>query len=379
VRRSGLAILSSALTLLGIVLMVGLLGRRVISGTWRATRGHPVRRTVAGVALAAVLAWLTWMWWPTPDTYRPIRPDERGTVQDVVSIADQARPRPVATTATGTGVRAGDRGSRVAVWPAGTVRPSGDQPQLVLLLTPAAPANAATAPTWVFPFDRPEMPGPGDNQAVAVNTTDGSTRYDVSFALVWATDGPVANRNEAYALASCTDCTTVAIAFQVVLVVGQANVVVPENAAVAVNYQCLRCVTVALARQLVLTLPGALTEAGQAELDRLWGRVTELAARASQLSLSELTAQLAAIEADIADIVRRESVPASPTSAAPTDPETSTAPVDPPAPTNSSSEPPAPPAPQPSQEPTTTTSEPSGQTTTTEPAVTTESAPGGSG
>ena len=60
--------------------------------------------------------------------------------------------------------------------------------------------------------------------------------YDVAFALVWA-DGTsdVQNTNEAYALASCSACTTVAVGFQVVLVLGQANVVVPENLSAAVN------------------------------------------------------------------------------------------------------------------------------------------------
>ncbi len=80
-------------------------------------------------------------------------------------------------------------------------------------------------------------------------------QYDVAYALVWVTDGgEVANRNAAYALASCPACTTVAVAFQVVLVVGQRNVVVPQNLAVAGNAQCRDCTTTALALQLVATL-----------------------------------------------------------------------------------------------------------------------------
>ena len=51
---------------------------------------------------------------------------------------------------------------------------------------------------------------------------------------------PSLNRNEAYALASCRDCRTVAVAFQVVLVVGSVDVVVPQNLAAAVNYACVR-------------------------------------------------------------------------------------------------------------------------------------------
>ncbi len=64
---------------------------------------------------------------------------------------------------------------------------------------------AANAPTWVFPFDKPLSPGEGDNQAMAVNTTDGTIVYDTAFALVWVEDGAAAlNTNEAFAFASCT-------------------------------------------------------------------------------------------------------------------------------------------------------------------------------
>lgn len=109
----------------------------------------------------------------------------------------------------------------------------------------------------MFPFDKPAAPEEGGNQSLAVNTKDGSVVYDVAFALVWAEDGDdVRNTNEAYAFASCKDCAAVAVGFQVVLIVGQADVVVPENLSAAANYNCLRCLTYALASQLVLTLDG---------------------------------------------------------------------------------------------------------------------------
>ena len=38
---------------------------------------------------------------------------------------------------------------------------------------------------------------------------------------------PVTNTNSAFALASCRGCTTVAVSFQVVLIVGQSNVITP--------------------------------------------------------------------------------------------------------------------------------------------------------
>ena len=151
----------------------------------------------------------------------------------------------------------------------GAARPCGRRP---------AGQQAQAAPTWVFPFNRPLPPGEGDNQAMAVNTTDGCTLYDVAFALVWADGDTVLNTNEAYALASCTECQTVAVAFQVVLIVGEANVVVPQNLSAAVNYSCVQCVTYALAQQLVVTLPESLDADSTAGLEALWKEIAAFGA-----------------------------------------------------------------------------------------------------
>ena len=91
---------------------------------------------------------------------------------------------------------------------------------------------------WVFPFDKPLPPAEGDNQALAVNTKDGSVTYDLAFALVWAEGDEVLNVNEAHAYASCSNCVAVAVAFQVVLIMDDAQVVVPQNLAVSANYDC---------------------------------------------------------------------------------------------------------------------------------------------
>ena len=48
--------------------------------------------------------------------------------------------------------------------------------------------HGAAAQPWVFPFNKPLAPEAGDNQAMAVNTTDNTVRYDVAFALVWVED-----------------------------------------------------------------------------------------------------------------------------------------------------------------------------------------------
>jgi putative peptide zinc metalloprotease protein len=163
-----------------------------------------------------------------------------------------------------------------------------------------------TPPTWVFPFDRPLPPGEGDNQALAVNTEDGSVAYDVAFALVWADEDTVLNRNEAYALASCTGCRTVAVAFQVVLLIGSVDVVVPQNISAAVNYACIECVTYALATQLVVTVPGPLSETAAGELAEVWEELRAFGEQIEGVPLSELRDRLTEFEERILAVVRED-------------------------------------------------------------------------
>jgi putative peptide zinc metalloprotease protein len=158
----------------------------------------------------------------------------------------------------------------------------------------------------VFPFNRPLPPGEGDNQALAVNTEDGSVLYDVTFALVWADGDTALNRNEAYALASCRDCRTVAVAFQVVLLVGSVDVVVPQNLAAAVNYACVECVTSALATQLVVSLDGPLSEAGARDLAAVWSELAEFGEQIEGVPLVELRARLTEFEERILAVVRAD-------------------------------------------------------------------------
>jgi len=314
--------------------------RRVCASVWRRTRGRPWRRALAVLAAASLVAGLACAWWPTDSRYRPIQPYERGTLYDAVpaSIGGPAdQPWRLAQMQT--------------IWPAGMEMPTAARPALALVLVPhGAPGNvvdpAATgetrqvdattspagdaaapalgtgprtgtgtgdgtvpggdAPSWVFPFDRPEAPGPGDNQALAVNTRDGSTVYDVAFALVWVEDEPVLNRNEAYAFASCRDCTTVAVSFQVVLALGQADVVVPQNISAAVNYDCVRCLTAAVASQLVVTLDGPLSRRGMHALDQLWAQIAEFGRHIVGLSLTEIQDRLTTYQEQILDLIAQD-------------------------------------------------------------------------
>ncbi|GII25732.1 hypothetical protein [Planosporangium mesophilum] len=286
-----LSVLAIVLPLLGMCLMAARLVRRMTGKVWRATEGRPGRRALATALAVAVVALLGWAWWPREGRYTPLRGDERGTVFDALPATHHAP----------LGLRNGQvRTAGTSVWAATSAPPTKDHPRLALVM---APREQGAGPTWVFPFNPPKAPGAGDNQALAVNTTDGSTLYDVAFAMVWVTDGSALNRNEAYALASCRDCTTVAVAFQVVLVVGQADVVVPQNISAAVNYSCISCVTFALAQQLVVTIPHALSPDAMARLNALWAQIQAFADTIENVPLAQIQAELQKFQSAILAIV----------------------------------------------------------------------------
>ena len=307
-----IAIACIVLPVLGIFYILLRLVRQFATGLWQRTRGKAWQRATAVAAIAAVVAGLAWAWWPGADTYRPVQPYERGTLADATAAVFPA--------AAAARLAEGQTGRTVALWPEGVRKPTRDEPQLSIVLVPrqAAPGAAAgagsagttvapTAPSWVFPFDKPAAPKDDGNQSLAVNTTDGSVVYDVAFALVWADDGDtVDTRNEAYAFASCRDCAAVAVGFQVVLIVGQADVVVPENLSASANYNCVRCLTYALASQLVLTLDGPLSADGMSRLDALWQEIAAYGRDLRNVPLSEIQGRLSAYKEQLMEVIRSD-------------------------------------------------------------------------
>ena len=149
-----------------------------------------------------------------------------------------------------------------------------------------------------------------DNLAVAVNTQDGASVFRLAFSIRRVADGVVDQTNTAVALASCSDCQTVALAFQVVLVRGDADVVAPENLALAYNEQCVECVTYASATQIVLGFDGNVrfTSDGYRRLTALHKTLRELEDRAAELSLVELNAEVQAAKAELLDILATQTV-----------------------------------------------------------------------
>jgi putative peptide zinc metalloprotease protein len=356
VAARALTMLAVVLPVAAIVYMLVRLARQASRGVWKKTAGRPVQRTSAAIMGMAILAGLVFAWWPRPDTYRPIQPDERGTVTDLVQpVSALARPAP-------TTWAAGDQGTVRTVWDTTRPLPTEGQPQLALVAQPRSEDGAPTVLTgtggegatsdteqpeaWVFPFDQPLAPEPGDNQALAVNTEDGTVEYDVAIAMVWIEDGDdVLNANEAYAFASCETCATVAVAFQVVFVIGDNDAVAPQNIAAAVNYDCANCLTYALAQQLLVTLDGPLSDEAMEALDLVWAQLAELAETIASIPLDDIDDRLDEIEDAILDIIEADqpgTVPSQPSSPVSPSDAPSSAPSGEPddSPTDSPSDPP---------------------------------------
>jgi putative peptide zinc metalloprotease protein len=297
-----LGILALAVPVLGISYMLIRSVRRTATRTWQRTDGKPAKRALAMLIAAALVAGLCYAWWPRGN-YRAIAATERGTIAEALPTSwDRIVTGNLTSTAAEvTGLHDGQTGSARTVWANSTESlPTKEHPKLSVVLSPRSPG----APTWVFPFNKPAPPGAGDNQSMAIVTEDGSTVYDVAFALVWVTGDTVLNSNEAYAFASCTRCRAVAVSFQVLLVVGSANVVAPQNISAAVNYNCIQCVTEALAVQLVLTLPTMPEGDVLAQLNALWGRIATFGDNLEGLTFAEIKARIEEFEREILSTVQ---------------------------------------------------------------------------
>ena len=304
-----LAVIAVALPILGVGLMLSRSLRQLVRSVLRATHGRPARRAAAAVVACVLLVALAFAWWPRGN-YRPIQATDRGTLADLLPASFQHLDP--------AGLAEGRRASAVTVWPpnAGPA-PDADHPVLSLVLVPRGKAaDGSIAPTWVFPFNRPAPPGIGDNQTLAVNTRSGTVVYDVAFAMVWADQNTVLNKNEAYAFAHCQDCQATAISFQVVLIVGQAHVVVPQNISAAVNYNCVSCLAQALAMQLVVTLPDTPGPAEVQDLTALWQQIQDFSRHLQGMSFTDIRNRLAGYEQQIRDIISKDSgSPANPSTA----------------------------------------------------------------
>jgi putative peptide zinc metalloprotease protein len=171
-----------------------------------------------------------------------------------------------------------------------------------LLALLVAAALCAAAPAQAQAQDEPVQI---DNGAIAVNTTDDSTVFEFAFDFTRVVNGIVDQTNAAIAYASCTNCTTVAIAVQIVLVVGDATQVTPENLALALNESCVACTTVAAAYQFVFGTGDRIRLTGQArkrlrDLIRQFKAIGDMDGTADEINaeFNRLVGELRAVLAD---------------------------------------------------------------------------------
>lgn len=85
-----------------------------------------------------------------------------------------------------------------------------------------------------------------------MNTKDGKTVIAISMKITQIAKDTVDPTNAAVAVASCTDCQTVAIALEGVLVAGDPATFDPTNIALALNTGCTNCQTLATAYQQIV-------------------------------------------------------------------------------------------------------------------------------
>ena len=308
------SMIAIALPLLSMTYLLSRVTRRSTTRVWKATEHRPRERALVIVVGALLIALVAWSWTPR-DQYRPIQPNERGTLIGAIeSVIDgDGRGDGPRTVSTGGQPIAETRNATTSL-----LEPGTDALPITI-----PDGSFAPRPTFI-PFNLPDAPEEGDNQALAYNTVDGSSIFELAYSIDWVVDGTVDNTNEAYALASCVDCMTVVAAFQVVLILGQADVIVPQNIAVAVNTGCVECVTTAIALQLVVSMTGPLTDEGMAQLDAIWDQLAELEEHMDELTPTEIYAELVEIEAAIYEVVTQETTPPATEEPAPAPTETPT-------------------------------------------------------
>jgi len=151
----------------------------------------------------------------------------------------------------------------------------------------------------------------GDTSAVAVNTKDGSTIFRFAFSVRQILGKVVDQSNTAVAYASCTECRTVAISIQVLLVSGSPDTVTPTNLALALNDGCTDCETLASAYQFVFGDGEQLrfTAEGRKQIAEIRRRFQELRKQGDSLSLEEIQTQADALAGELRQVLASEVTP----------------------------------------------------------------------
>ena len=180
-------------------------------------------------------------------------------------------------------------------------------------MTAEESASAEPSPS-PFPTDEsgvtPAGGGGGsvNNEVVVINTVDGRTANRAGIGVARVTGDDSYNQNAAAATSQCSDCRTVAVAAQAVIIQrNDATTIKPSNIAIAVNANCLRCETVALAYQLVFTTDGLVRydDGVGAQLAGYRASLQEVAGN-DNLSIPEMEARIGGIVDEMWAALRAE-------------------------------------------------------------------------
>ncbi|HEY2005443.1 MAG TPA: hypothetical protein VGG87_03275, partial [Solirubrobacteraceae bacterium] len=349
-------LLALCLPLLGSALVTQKIVRGMVAKGRSWSAGSRARSSLLMVASAALVALMVWAWWPSGQ-YRPIRANQNGTLGGLVTLVSSPASvaRPSAAVAAPARVElAPGKHLAISMIPAGgatkrhpalffisggrgkppvaVLSPSSPDPSQATggtftspstassstasapasatapSSTPAGGSSSPTAPVsaTAFQFKLPPAPKPGDSQAVAVGSKDGGVKYTIAYSVVTVDNGsPVTDRNSAYAMASCNRCTTVAVSFQVVLIVGHTSVIAPINEAEALNVNCPACTTTALADQIVVTLTKLPSKALLATLNADLKQLGDLSALGAGGTPAAVAAEVAQVQSEIDQQLRQ--------------------------------------------------------------------------
>jgi putative peptide zinc metalloprotease protein len=162
--------------------------------------------------------------------------------------------------------------------------------------------------------DASPSPAPGsngdNNAAVAVNTKDGKTVYAFKLKIVQVSDTTVDASNAAVAVNSgCAECSTVAVAFEGVVVIGSPTTFTPTNLALAMNSDCSGCTAFADAYQQVVQTSTRVrvTRQGRQQIAAIRHDLDVV--KHSDLTLDQIRARVAADEEAFAAVLLHDLVP----------------------------------------------------------------------
>jgi hypothetical protein len=177
--------------------------------------------------------------------------------------------------------------------------------------------SMVAATCWVAAPASAQSTG-NDNTAVVTNTKDDSSVFKFAFKVTRAAGDTVDAGNAAAAVSSCNSCETVAVAIQVVLVSGTPDTYTPTNVAIAYNQDCSECTTLADAFQFVFGTgprPAHLTPEGNRRLAEIRQEYEQL--RHSGLPVDQLQARIEELAQEVYDVFRTDLVSAGPPQASP--------------------------------------------------------------